>query len=574
MPRYYLPKVNKFVTFAASLPIALSGGVGYCFGLWSPLLKANYNLSQGSLGLVAAAHNLGAYSSFISGILYDSLEHRHHVGPRLSLLIGALMNCVGFSMLWAAVTKRIEVALWQMILLAMVAGNGGTWYDTSPLATNLRNFPASRGIVVGIIKSCIGLSSSLYTEAFEGFFGGHAGPFLLFLAWAPSTVALVLLPLVNYVHYVQSSETHKTFTTDQRFYVALRIIAALSVYLMITALVSGLTDVSHHMKVWFAIGAIMLMIPVVAISYDSGGLYAEKASLFYDEEEEGEEYLLPSEARLPHHTQGGAHDCDVSVDGTDVMDDDSPLITRDKSMEHIFPSLSIAECFVSTDFWIMAFVCGIGIGCGLAFLNNSSQLVTSLGGSSAMKSILVTFFGVASCAGRLLFGAIPEQMLHKHGLPRPFFLVFAAGCGCLTYAATAFANPLLLYPLSLLAGLWFGGHWSLLPSLASELFGLENFASIYTILQMAPAIAGYLLGAYLLGGTYDAVGKRHGDPGNTCIGSDCFRSAFLIVSLLGLVSTLLSFWLLKKTFKQYRAGYGALRVFERDVDDADSIPPS
>eukprot|EP00889_Picochlorum_renovo_P002279 jgi/Picre1/29309/NNA_004699.t1 len=256
------------------------------------------------------------------------------------------------------------------------------------------------------------------------------------------------------------------------------------------------------------------------------------------------------------------------------MDDDSPLITRDKSMEHIFPSLSIAECFVSTDFWIMAFVCGIGIGCGLAFLNNSSQLVTSLGGSSAMKSILVTFFGVASCAGRLLFGAIPEQMLHKHGLPRPFFLVFAAGCGCLTYAATAFANPLLLYPLSLLAGLWFGGHWSLLPSLASELFGLENFASIYTILQMAPAIAGYLLGAYLLGGTYDAVGKRHGDPGNTCIGSDCFRSAFLIVSLLGLVSTLLSFWLLKKTFKQYRAGYGALRVFERDVDDADSIPPS
>jgi len=607
MPRYYAPKVNKFVTFAACIPVALSGGVGYCFGLWSPLLKANYSLDQQALESIAAAHNFGAYSSFISGFLYDAMDRRQHVGPGASLLIGSLVSGTGFMLLYAAVTKRIVVdAVWKLMLLAMFAGNGGTWFDTATLTTNIRNFPASRGIIVGVMKSCIGLSTSLYTLFFQGFFGEDPGKFLLFLAWLPSLISLCMVPLVNYVPYVQQSEKN-TRATQERLYVAMKIIGALAIYLMGTSLLISTSDggglVTEHLKMWLGIGSILMLAPIIAIVYDSGGLFAERHQYFYIGNEEDDSdadslnddtsrQLLESNLgrdtrnidRATIYTQGGNQELHssaidtYSVDGTTDLEHDMSLSLLDghherrslpridDECEMLSHSYSVIECLGLTDFWILAIICCVGIGSGLAFLNNAAQVVVSLGGSGAMKSIMVTFFGVANAAGRMVFGAVPEHLMHVHGVPRPVFLVLSAIGGCFTYVAIGLTTKIwVLYPLSLLSGFWFGGHWCLLPSLASELFGLENFASIYTVLQLAPAAGGYFLGVYLVGSTYDSVGKKHGDPENTCFGPDCFESSFLIVAGLCAFSSLLSFWLLKKTFKFYHARGDSMQVFQRDL---------
>ena len=370
------------------LPVV--GGVVYCFGLWSPLLKKNYGLSQGTLELIGAAHNLGGYSSFVSGLVYDALEHRHHVGPRLSLVMGSLVNLVGFFLLWAAVTKRFEASIWQLVVLSVFAGNGGTWYDTSPLTTNLRNFPASRGTVVGLVKACIGLSASLYTAWYNGYFLGDPGAFMLFLAFVPSIVTLCLMPLVNFVPYLQKSELSKQCPTETRFYMTLKIIATLSIYLMVTALVTGLTDVSNHVRAWMAIGSVLFLVPLVAVPIDSGGLYSEKATLFHLGDQEAVDYE-DGDTTAPRHNQGRIGDGEASVDGTSIEDiaiEPSPI-----------PSLSLKQCLPNVNFWILATTCGIGIGSGLAFLNNSAQIVVALGGPASMRSILVTFFGVASCGG-------------------------------------------------------------------------------------------------------------------------------------------------------------------------------
>lgn len=46
------------------------------------------------------------------------------------------------------------------------SGNMGTWYDTSSLVTSVRNFPNDRGFVVGVLKSFLGLSSSIFTSIY------------------------------------------------------------------------------------------------------------------------------------------------------------------------------------------------------------------------------------------------------------------------------------------------------------------------------------------------------------------------------------------------------------------------
>ena len=69
-----------------------------------------------------------------------------------------------------------------------------------------------------------------------------------------------------------------------------------------------------------------------------------------------------------------------------------------------------------------------------------------------------------------------EKALHAKGTPRPLFLVGATALLVPVCVGLALANLPLLYPLTVLMGLCFGFSWTLLPSLASELFGLSYFA--------------------------------------------------------------------------------------------------
>lgn len=87
-----------------------------------------------------------------------------------------------------------------------------------------------------------------------------------------------------------------------------------------------------------------------------------------------------------------------------------------------------------------------------------------------------TPFCLPECAGRMLFGYLPERLLHAHGTPRVLFLPLVSALSAATCLALAFARLPLLYPLAAIMGVAFGGHWSLFPALTSELFGLARFA--------------------------------------------------------------------------------------------------
>ena len=85
----------------------------------------------------------------------------------------------------------------------------------------------------------------------------------------------------------------------------------------------------------------------------------------------------------------------------------------------------------------------------------------------------------------------PEALQHKKGIPRPIFLILISLLSAGVALACAFAPLPLLCPAAVVAGLAFGAHWSLIPALASELFGLRYFASNYCLLQV-PLLATYL----------------------------------------------------------------------------------
>ncbi|KFM24561.1 putative MFS-type transporter YhjX [Auxenochlorella protothecoides] len=476
--------VNKWSTFAASLPIGLSSGIVYCFSIWSADLKAAYHLDQGQLQLVGAAANIGGLAAIFAGLLYDALQDWHQLGPRLVLLLGMVTNLGGYLGLWAVVTGRISPPYWQVCALAAIACSGNTWTDTVVLVTNVRNLPQHRGTVVGIIKSCEGLSASVFTAIYLGVFAPHAKPFLLFMAVAPAVIDLVGTLFVGHVPFIQHSELkrrgRRTFTTERRFAFTLCVLGTVAVYLAATALAASHVSPAVH-------------------------------SVF-----------LPPVRMLLH-----------------------------------------------PNFWLLFWPCFFGMGVGLVFVNNAAQLVQSLHGPPNGHAPLLSLFSVANFAGRVFTGWHSERALHARGTPRPIYLVaFSAATVlvCLGFAASPRATLPLLAPL---AGFTFGGTWTLMSTLVSELFGMKHFASNYCAFQLAPAAGSYLLATRLAGALYAAAMRATGQHGTTCLGRRCFATTWLALAVLGLASTGMAAWLFLRTKDAYRAEYEAVHAFDELTDSED-----
>jgi len=106
-----------------------------------------------------------------------------------------------------------------------------------------------------------------------------------------------------------------------------------------------------------------------------------------------------------------------------------------------------------------------------------------------------------------------------------------------------------------------------MPSLAGDFFGLGSFATIYTLLQVAPAAGSFGFASLLTGWLYEEELKRHGQPaGGVCIGIGCFKTAFMVMGIAGGLACIAAVVLTVRTKKVYRESYFALRKIDREME--------
>jgi MFS family permease len=169
-------------------------------------------------------------------------------------------------------------------------------------------------------------------------------------------------------------------------------------------------------------------------------------------------------------------------------------------------------------------------------------------------------------------------------LPRPILIAAAQAGMALGHVLLAIDCPGSLYIGSLLVGLGYGSHWSVIPATASELFGLKSFGILYNVLCVANPVGSLVFSGLIAGTLYDREAqKQRGlnilansvanhqlattvDDALLCEGAICFQETLFIMTGACLLGIVLNLVLVARTRPVYITLYGKQREEDRRAD--------
>ncbi|CAI5469867.1 unnamed protein product [Closterium sp. Yama58-4] len=630
---------NRWFCLAAASWVEACSGVSYMFGLYSQSFKETLGYNQQILDMVGMAKDIGGNVGIVSGFVGD-------IAPTwVVLTIGAVLNVIGYGFLWLVLTGRLGGAwqppVWVVMAFICVGTNGATFFNTAGLVTCVKNFPHSRGPVVGLLKGFIGLSGALFTQFYLALYAPNRDAFLLMAAWLPSLVAVLATPAIHQLP--PASEP----TERANLMAVLAAGVGLALYLLAASLLDHSVHVTWHVSALISLGALAILAWPARIAV-SQELVAEQQRTVHSarlaageavEEGNGSQGMAHGEggnvrAGGPEAAQASRSGSEVRLSGKGAGQEGSdrravvrqrvmgerhtqdeeerqslvgsgssgvrtaaaphaaPLKAReseawseqhDPSSDHsgaatAFPQVgddhTLWQAVQTVPFWLIYAAMTLASGSGLTAINNLGQVGRSLGYEQQAVGIFVSLMSIWNFLGRVGAGYISEHFLHERAVPRPAFMAgtqLAMAAGHLLFAS---ALPGSLYVGSAIVGLAYGSQWGLMPAVASEVFGLRHFGTLYNWLTITNPTGSYLLSVCIAGYLYDyeaeheaassppfpvgpapAPAPASGGPALMCHGAHCFRVTFLVMAAACVVASCLSLVLVGLTRSVYLAEY-------------------
>ncbi|MBQ9728040.1 MAG: MFS transporter [Clostridia bacterium] len=165
----------------------------------------------------------------------------------------------------------------------------------------------------------------------------------------------------------------------------------------------------------------------------------------------------------------------------------------------------------------------INITCGLALISHEKAIYTAIGlaGSAALLGTVTGFF---NAAGRLGYSTLGDHMKDRNNVYK-IILISELAFSVLALATGAVSNKIVVICVALLilVNLGYGGGFSNLPTLLSDVYGIGNISSLHGIALSAWAFAG-LTGNQIA----DLIVAKTGDYQNILI----FTIIMYVIALL------------------------------------------
>uniref|UniRef100_A0A803NDR8 Nodulin-like domain-containing protein n=1 Tax=Chenopodium quinoa TaxID=63459 RepID=A0A803NDR8_CHEQI len=179
---------GRFFIVFSTLMILGFIGAAYIFGLYSGDIKTSLGYDQTTLNLLSFFKDLGTYVSVHAGLLMEVAP------PWVVLSVGGVVNFFGYFMIWLAVTNKIsQPPVWLMCLYITIGANSLGFANTGGLVPCVQNFPENRGVVIGILKSYLGIGGAIMTQFYHALYGDNSNTsgVILIISWLPAAVSLL-----------------------------------------------------------------------------------------------------------------------------------------------------------------------------------------------------------------------------------------------------------------------------------------------------------------------------------------------------------------------------------------------
>ncbi|XP_051130443.1 uncharacterized protein LOC127250971 [Andrographis paniculata] len=526
-----------FMVFGCLLIMSMSGAT-YIFGIYSGEIKSALGYDQTTLNLIGFFKDLGANIGFVAGVVNEV------VPPWVVLAAGMTMNFSGYFMIWLAVTGRIaKPKVWQMCVYICFGANSQTFSNTGALVTCVKNFPESRGVVIGLLKGFVGLSGAIMTQLYRAFYGGDDPKALIFLiAWLPAAVSAVFLRTVR---LLKPAAGHQTDL--HMFYRLLYISIALASFLMLIIILQN--QFTFPQAGFNGSAAVVLLL-----------LFSSLAAVVY------EEWNQKIQKNTNQDNQIQTTELKVVTQNPDPIPAPAPAPETPWWKDVLKPpergdDYNILQAVFSLDMIILFVAVTFGVGGTLTAIDNLGQIGRALGYEKKSITTFVSLVSIWNYAGRVFSGFASEIFLAKYKFPRPLMLTVVLLVSCAGHLLIAFGIPNTLYAASVITGFCFGAQWPLIFAIISELFGLKYYSTLHTLGGGASPLGAYILNVKVAGKLYDreaarqmaARGLKRGVGEDlTCAGVGCYKEAFLIITAATLVGAAVSAVLVIRTRKFYR----------------------
>ncbi|KAJ3674673.1 hypothetical protein LUZ60_005289 [Juncus effusus] len=533
-----------FMLFAAILVMAGAGGT-YVFGIYSKDLKTNLGYDQQTLNTISFFKDLGANVGILPGLINEVTS------PWVVLLCGAGMNLVGYLMIYLAlVGKTAPPRVWLMCIYIAIGANSQSFANTGALVTAVKNFPESRGVVLGLLKGFVGLSGAIFTQLYLAIYGNDSESLVLLMAWLPAVISIIFVYTIRIIPYSRVGGETKAFF---RF---LYISIVLAVFLMIIIIVEQQVHFSHAAySIASTIVVILIFLPLSIVGREELKALRQSSSEPKPQPEPEKHITIVTVSNTssqpePVLTTNSNPDSDSTLGCLSLKNAFNPPARGE--------DYSIMQALFSIDMIILFLATICGIGGTLTAIDNMGQIGQSLGYPSKSINTFVSLYSIWNYAGRVVAGFTSEYFLSRFKIPRPLMLTFIMLLSCVGHMLIAFGVNQGLYAASVIIGFCFGAQWPLLFAIISEIFGLKYYSTLYNFGAVASPVGSYILNVRITGHNYDTeAAKQHvnsttrrGDL--TCLGVQCFKKSFLIITIVTFVGAIVSLILVWRTRNFYK----------------------
>lgn len=539
---------GKWFTVFASLLIMAGAGATYIYGIYSKQIQKTLGYDEDAMNKITLYRDVGANVAIFAGLTAEV------VPTWVVTLIGAAMNFGGYFMIWRAVTGKIaKPKVWHMCAYIAIGTNSQNFANTAALVTCVKNFPESRGVVLGLMKGLVGLSGAILTQIFLGMYEDDLNSLILLIGWLPAVVSVV------FVFTLRTMKTERQPNELKVFLLFFYSTIVLAFYLMIMTLLEKYVTMGNavHSKSAIVV-TVLLFLPLYIVFNEERTLWKYKKERENPPSEMTIEKSEDSEPKQLAEEPKGS--CFANI-----------FNKPERGEDH-----GILQAILSVDMLFIFVISLCGYGTSLTAIDQFGRIGKAQGYSDRLVGSIITLVSIWNYYGRVYSGFVSELLLKKYKLPRSTMMtvvLFMSGIGMLFVAFPEI--PFAFYVASVLIGFSFGAQVPLNLAMISEFFGLKYYSTLFNCAQLISPLGSFLLNAkltkslYLKEATKDLIAKGVDtssvkDP--TCIGHHCFRLSFSILAMVAFFGAFAALILSKRTKEFYEGDiYRKYRVEEDEA---------